>query len=68
MWVIFRCNWKFLTLFLGIIFGGVAGTVLLIRRKKGLKDEMAFGPYLVMGAFIAMLWGNELFQWYLGLF
>ena len=29
---------------------------------------MAFGPYLVMGAFIAMLWGNELFQWYLGLF
>ena len=59
---------SFLTLFLGIIFGGVAGTVLLIRRKKGLKDEMAFGPYLVMGAFIAMLWGNELFQWYLGLF
>ena len=59
---------SFLTLFLGIILGGVAGTVLLIRRKKGLKDEMAFGPYLVMGAFIAMLWGNELFQWYLGLF
>ena len=59
---------SFLTVFLGIILGGVAGTILLIRRKKGLKDEMAFGPYLVMGAFITMLWGNQLVDWYLGLF
>ena len=57
-----------LTLFFGIILGGIAGTILLARQKKGLKDEMAFGPYLVAGAFIAMLWGNELFQWYLSLF
>ncbi len=57
-----------LTLFFGIILGGIAGTILLTRQKKGLKDEIAFGPYLVAGAFIAMLWGNELFQWYLSLF
>ena len=57
-----------LTLFLGIVFGGIGGAVLLARQAKGLKDEMAFGPYLVTGAFIAMLWGKELFQWYFSLF
>lgn len=57
-----------ITLFFGIILGGLAGIVFLIARKKGKKDEMAFGPYLAMGAFIALMWGERIFNWYISTF
>lgn len=57
-----------LTLFLGIVFGGIGGAILLARQAKGLKDEMAFGPYLMVGAMISMLWGARIFEMYLTLF
>ena len=57
-----------ITLFFGIILGGLAGVIFLIARKKGKKDEMAFGPYLAMGAFIALMWGEKIFNWYVSTF
>lgn len=54
-----------ITLFAGIVLGGLAGVIFLIRKKKSGKDEMAFGPYLAMGAFIAMIWGEKIIDWYL---
>lgn len=57
-----------ITLFFGVILGGIAGAILLIGRKKGKKDEMAFGPYLAMGAFIALMWGEKIFNWYISSF
>ena len=40
---------------------------LLSLKLKGMKDEMAFGPYLVMGSFIAMLMGQNIIEFYLNL-
>ena len=57
-----------ITLFFGIILGGLAGVIFLIARKKGKKYEMAFGPYLAMGAFIALMWGERIFNWYVSTF
>lgn len=57
-----------LTLFLGIVFGGIGGAILLARQAKGLKDEMAFGPYLVIAAMISMLWAHQIFDIYMSLF
>lgn len=57
-----------ITLFLGVILGGIAGIIFLVGRKKGKKDEMAFGPYLAMGAFIALMWGERIFNWYISSF
>lgn len=54
-----------ITLFAGVVLGGLAGVIFLIRKKKSGKDEMAFGPYLAMGAFIAMIWGEKIIDWYL---
>ena len=54
-----------ITLFAGIVLGGLGGAIFLIRKKKSGKDEMAFGPYLAMGAFIAMMWGERIIDWYL---
>lgn len=57
-----------ITLFFGFVLGGIAGAILLSLKSKGLKDEMAFGPYLVMGSFISMLVGHEIVSFYLNLY
>ncbi len=53
---------------MGIVFGGLGGVVLLLRRSKTLRDEMPFGPYLVAGAMISMIGAKEIIGFYLSLF
>jgi leader peptidase (prepilin peptidase)/N-methyltransferase len=40
---------------LGIVFGGVAAIVLLVTRRAGRKDTMAYAPYLALGTIVALL-------------
>lgn len=48
----------------GIVAAAVVGVIL----KAVTKDsKFAFGPYLSIGIAIAMLWGNQIAQWYIGL-
>lgn len=55
-----------ISLFTGIISGGIVAAVLLISRRKQRKDTVPFGPFLCLGAFIVLLWGNNILNWYLG--
>ena len=52
-----------------VVFGSVMGALIqgikLAVTKKGRK--FAFGPYLAVGIFIAMLWGDVIYDWYIGL-
>lgn len=52
----------------GIFLGGLAAVVLLSLRLKGRKDVIPYGTFLAIGPIVALLWGNEIFNWYLGLF
>jgi len=52
----------------GIILGGVVAIVLIATKKKSRKDGIAFGPFLALGAFITLLWGQPIITWYLHLF
>ncbi|MCH5255828.1 MAG: prepilin peptidase [Lachnospiraceae bacterium] len=57
-------GWKLtvLSFFLGCILGAI---IHLIRMKvSGESHVLAMGPYLSMGMFIAMLWGNQMINWY----
>jgi leader peptidase (prepilin peptidase)/N-methyltransferase len=54
-----------LTLFLSFLIGGIGGVVLLALKLKSRKDAVPFGPYLAVGAFIAILYGNTLLRWYI---
>lgn len=61
-------GWKLA--WIALIFGSVLGSVIHLIRMKLSKDTepvLAFGPYLSMGLYIAVLYGNEFIIWYLRL-
>ena len=51
----------------GIILGGLMAVMLLIFKQKSRKQGIPFGPYLSIGAVIAILWGSNIIHWYLHL-
>lgn len=54
-------------LFFAFLTGAIIGTGLIIFKKKGLKSEVPFGPFLVGGTFISLFLGSDIINWYLGL-
>lgn len=61
-------GWKLIIL--AFLIGCILGSVIHVIRMKvsGAEHVLAMGPYLSMGVFIAMLWGNRFLQWYIGLY
>ncbi len=55
-------------IFLAFILGAITGVAAILVRKKKLKSTIPFGPFLVLGTFIALLWGGDLVRMYLSLF
>lgn len=58
-------GWKEILLALGI--GSVAGSIihLTLMKLKNKDRVLAFGPYLALGIFTAMLYGDKMIDWYL---
>lgn len=57
-----------LTIFLGVLLGGIFAIIILIAKLKERKSTIPFGPFLCMGAFIALIWGEPIIRWYLLLY
>ncbi|MFA5742972.1 MAG: prepilin peptidase [Candidatus Paceibacterota bacterium] len=55
-------------LFLAFLIGAIIGLILIVGKKKQLKSEIPFGPFLVSGLFIALFWGEKIFDYYLNFF
>lgn len=51
---------------LAVMLGGIASIFLLVFGKQGRKAKFAYGPYLVVGAWVAVVWGQRIADWYLG--
>jgi len=51
-------------LLLSSVVGSVIGIGYLVVRKQ--SAPFAFGPYIAIAGFIALLWGPGLVRWYLG--
>lgn len=45
-------------LFASFLTGGIAGIILILGRRAGLKDKIAFGPFLVIGLVLTIFMGN----------
>ena len=52
--------------FLAFLLGGAVSIGLLIARRRGRKDAIPFGPPMVVGAWLAIVWGTNILDWYLG--
>ena len=53
-------------LFLSCILGSFYALSLVVMKRKTLKDPIPFGPFLVLGALIALFFGKYIIAWYLG--
>ena len=56
------------SLLLAILLGGLSAGLLLLLRIKKRRDAIPFGPFLSLAAIATLLWGQEILNWYLGLF
>jgi len=55
-------------LFVAFLSGAIIGIGLIVLKRKNLKSEVPFGPFLAAGTFVALVWGERIVGWYLGLF
>ena len=56
-----------LTILLSSLVGAIVGIALIVLAKHGRNVPIPFGPYLATAGLIALFWGKELTQSYLGL-
>jgi len=56
-----------LALMLAFFIGAIIGLGLIAGKKKSLKSEIPFGPFLVIGTFLAIFFGQSIIGWYLNL-
>jgi leader peptidase (prepilin peptidase)/N-methyltransferase len=50
---------------LGFAIGALAAVAMLASRRAGLRDHLAFGPWLIAGALVAVVAGRPLVDAYL---
>ena len=62
-------GWKIvlMTLFLGSLFGSIAGLALIALKKTKFQSKIPFGPYLALGALISLLYRDPIIEFYLNL-
>jgi leader peptidase (prepilin peptidase)/N-methyltransferase len=56
-----------LVLILASFAGAVVGVFLIARRGKDFQFALPFGTFIAPAAFVAMLWGQRIIDWYWGL-
>lgn len=49
------------------VVGAAVGVTLIFFGKKKLKAHVPFGPFLIVGNLLALVWGEQLLSWYLSL-
>ena len=57
-----------LMLFLSYLIGGIISLGLIGFKKKNLKSEIPFGPFLILSTIISYFLGDKIISWYLNQF
>lgn len=50
--------------FLGFVLGTLVSIPLIMFRKAGRKTKIPFGPFMLAGTLLAILWGGQMWDWY----
>jgi len=51
--------------YLAFLTGACLGAILVLIKKKKFKSEISFGPFLAVATFIALFWGERIWQAFL---
>ncbi|MBD3279723.1 MAG: hypothetical protein GF390_03360 [Candidatus Pacebacteria bacterium] len=54
--------------FLAFFIGAITGIILISLKRKKFGQVIAFGPFLVLGTVLALIWGEVIWHGYLGFF
>ncbi len=57
-----------LAIFLAFFLGAVVSIGLIFLRRKRFGQTIPFGPFLVLGFFLALFWSKQIIDWYLMLY
>jgi leader peptidase (prepilin peptidase)/N-methyltransferase len=52
-------------IFLAFVLGSVVGLSLIILKKKKMSQYLPFGPFLILGTGISLIWGQAIWSWYI---
>lgn len=56
-----------LTILLSSVVGVVLALVLMAIKRHQMANPLPFGPYLAIAGWIALIWGEQINGWYLGM-
>ncbi len=51
--------------FISFLLGAIIGLTLIAFKKKGMKSEVPFGPFLITGTYLAYFFGDKIIEIYL---
>jgi leader peptidase (prepilin peptidase)/N-methyltransferase len=59
-------GWKLVlvALFVAFFVGAVIGVIVMARKPKDWDSSLPFGPFIALGAVLALLWGESALAWY----
>ncbi|QYK01108.1 prepilin peptidase [Shewanella psychrotolerans] len=60
-------GWQLLPLIilLSSVVGALVGVLLIISKRINSGNPIPFGPYIALAGWIAMIWGEQIVNWYL---
>jgi leader peptidase (prepilin peptidase)/N-methyltransferase len=56
-----------LGMFFGYLFGSIYSLIGLVLKKFGRQTQIPFAPFLLLGTYVAMFWGQAVLDWYFAL-
>lgn len=54
--------------FFTYVVGASVGVFCIVTKLKSRKDIIAFGPFLIVGMYFGLFFGNQIAKWYLSFF
>jgi leader peptidase (prepilin peptidase)/N-methyltransferase len=54
-----------LTIYIAVLFGGVAAAVLMALKLRRWNERMPFSLFACPAAMLTLIWGNSMWQWWM---
>ncbi len=54
-----------IAVFIGTLAGGAGAALLILLGLRSRRDYIPHGPFLALGAVVALFWGQDIWDWYI---